>query len=83
MDWRHRASCRDEDPELFHPVGNTGPALLQITEAKSVCHRCPVAADCLTWAMDSGSGGILGGTTDDERKRARRRVQDQRKRANA
>ena len=42
MDWRHRAICRDEDPELFFPIGNTGPALLQIEQAKAVCRRCPV-----------------------------------------
>ena len=42
MDWRHRAACRDEDPELFFPIGNTGPALLQIEEAKAVCRRCEV-----------------------------------------
>ncbi len=41
MDWRHRAICRDEDPELFFPVGNSGPALVQITEAKTVCWTLP------------------------------------------
>lgn len=38
MDWRHHAICREEvDPELFFPIGNTGPALLQIEGAKAVC----------------------------------------------
>ena len=39
MDWRHHAACREVDPELFFPIGNTGPALLQIDEAKQVCRR--------------------------------------------
>jgi len=42
MDWRHHAACRDVDPELFFPIGNTGPALLQIDEAKQVCQGCKV-----------------------------------------
>ncbi len=66
MDWRHRASCRDEDPELFFPVGTSGPALLQIAEAKTVCRRCPVNTDCLTWALDSGQdAGVWGGMSED------------------
>ena len=51
MDWRHRALCRDEDPELFFPIGTTGPALVQIEQAKGVCRRCPVTESCLDWAL--------------------------------
>lgn len=54
MDWRHNAVCREEDPELFFPIGNTGPALLQIEEAKAVCRRCPVMEQCLQWALETG-----------------------------
>ena len=54
MDWRHRAACLDEDPELFFPIGNTGPAILQIDEAKAVCRRCDVVDTCLKWAIESG-----------------------------
>jgi WhiB family transcriptional regulator, redox-sensing transcriptional regulator len=44
MDWRHRAACLEEDPELFFPIGETGPAREQIAEAKAVCVGCPVVA---------------------------------------
>jgi WhiB family transcriptional regulator, redox-sensing transcriptional regulator len=74
MDWRHRAACRDEDPELFFPVGTSGPALLQITEAKAVCRRCPVNAECLNWALTSGQdAGVWGGMSEDERRALKRR----------
>jgi len=39
MDWRHRAACLSEAPELFFPIGTPGPALAQIEEAKKVCAR--------------------------------------------
>ena len=51
MDWRHRALCRDEDPELFFPIGTTGPAAQQVEDAKLVCKRCDVRAECLQWAL--------------------------------
>ena len=54
MDWRHEAACREVDPELFFPIGNSGPALLQIEEAKQVCRRCTVMEECLRWAIESG-----------------------------
>lgn len=80
MDWRHRAACLDEDPELFFPIGNTGPALHQIEQAKAVCHRCPVLQTCLEWALESGQdAGIWGGLSEDERRALRRRTARQRR----
>ncbi|MFJ9467958.1 WhiB family transcriptional regulator [Streptomyces caniferus] len=75
MDWRHDAVCREEDPEIFFPVGNTGPALLQIEEAKAVCRRCPVMGQCLQWALESRQdSGVWGGMSEDERRAMRRRA---------
>src|SRR5207237_8553548 len=69
MDWRHEAACREVDPELFFPIGNSGPALLQIEEAKQVCRRCTVMEECLRWAIESGQdAGVWGGMSEDERR---------------
>jgi WhiB family redox-sensing transcriptional regulator len=75
MTWRDHAACLDEDPELFFPIGNTGPALLQIEEAKAVCHRCEVIETCLKWAIEFGQdAGVFGGLSDDERRALKRRT---------
>ena len=74
MDWRDRAACLDADPELFFPIGNTGPAILQIEEAKAVCRTCEVVETCLKWAIESGQdSGVWGGMSEDERRALKRR----------
>jgi WhiB family redox-sensing transcriptional regulator len=74
-DFRHRAACRDVDPELFFPVGNAGPAQRQIAAAKAVCQRCPVIDDCLAWALDAGHDeGVWGGQDMSGRRDLRRRT---------
>src|SRR5713226_10454164 len=45
--WRSRAACSEVDPDLFFPVGVTGPALSHIAAAKAVCEGCDVRGDCL------------------------------------
>ena len=75
MDWRDRAACRTEDPELFFPIGNTGPALVQIEEAKAVCRRCPVQSPCLSFALETGQdAGVWGALSEDERRALKRRT---------
>ena len=72
--WRQRAACLTEDPELFFPIGSTGPAIRQAEEARTICRRCPVVAECLTWALDAGvEHGVWGAQTEDERRALRRR----------
>jgi WhiB family redox-sensing transcriptional regulator len=73
MGWRAHAACQGEDPELFFPVGTTGPAIEQAQRAMGFCRRCGVATECLEWALETAqSAGIWGGRTEDERHRLRR-----------
>ncbi len=75
MDWRHRAACLTEDPELFFPIGNSGPAIAQIEQARRVCQRCEVADVCLKWALETGQdAGVWGGLSEDERRSLKRRT---------
>lgn len=67
LEWRDRAACRDMDPELFFPIGETGPAALQIADAKQVCARCTVVPECLHWALASGQEfGVWGAKSESE-----------------
>lgn len=75
-DWRHRAACKDGvDPELFFPIGNTGPSLLQIEQARDVCNGCAVIDICRKWALETGQvAGVWGGLSEDERRESKRRL---------
>src|SRR5207245_11692700 len=74
MDWVHRARCKDEDPELFFPIGTTGPAALQIAAAKPICMQCEVRTEGLEWAMATGKDAAVGGGLAEERGGRRRRA---------
>lgn len=80
MDWRNAAACIDEDPELFFPIGTTGPAIEQVERAKAICHRCPVSEPCLEWSLQTNQdAGVWGGLTEDERRSLRRSRQRRRR----
>jgi len=76
--WRDRAACRNEEPELFFPVGTTGPALAQIEEAKAVCQSCTVLVDCLQWVTSNEppghEAGVCAGLSETERRALKRRA---------
>jgi len=73
MDWIQRALCRDVDPDIFFPIGTTGPALEQVEQAKAICARCKVQAQCLEWSLATGQdSGVWGGMDEEERREIRR-----------
>ncbi len=77
MNWLEEANCIGKDPDLFFPIGSTGPAAEQADEAKTVCSTCRVREECLEWALaTSQDSGVWGGSTEEERRaiaRVRRR----------
>lgn len=70
-DWRHRAACRETDPEAFFPVSTAEDAS---EPAIRICRACPVVEECLRWALDRGEdAGVWGGTSPRTRRALRRR----------
>lgn len=76
LTWMEQAACVDEDPELFFPLSEHGPgAAAQTAEALSVCSICPVAQECLRYALDTHqTAGIWGGLTERERQTIHRQA---------
>lgn len=70
--WREAASCLETTDEVsFFPDRDDVGA---IAKAKAICATCPVADECLSWAIESNQAeGIWGGHTPKERRAIRRR----------
>lgn len=70
--WREEAACLDVVDEVsFFPDAED---LAGIAQAKAICAACPVASECLTWAIETNqSEGVWGGHTPKERRSIRRR----------
>ena len=63
------ALCAETDPELFFPeTGRTAQSKL----ARQICGRCEVTALCLATFGPLLTHGIVGGTTDQQRRQAQR-----------
>ena len=65
--WQDQAACRGTGTERFFPT--EGSSLLQ---ARRVCSRCPVADECLEYALAHPSlKGIWAGTSERRRRKLR------------
>lgn len=80
-DWRARAACSGYPNTLFFPASD-GADENVVEKAKKVCGVCPVADECLEYALETNQrSGIWGGTTEKERKSLRRKWLAERRRS--
>ena len=68
-DWMAEAACAEVDPELWFP--ETGGSS---REAKRICARCAVLAECLAYALVNDERyGVWGGHSERARRKLRTR----------
>lgn len=63
--WMDNASCADFPREMFFPTDGGG-----VVKAQKICARCPVAKDCLRYALVNHIDyGVWGGCSERKRRR--------------
>ena len=80
--WHAAGACVSADPELFFPISTSpdGGAAEQVVQALRICGTCTVRRQCLEFALRTHeTEGIWGGTTPQERVRARRAEAERRR----
>lgn len=69
-----RARCVSESPDVFFPSDGVG-----VLRAQKICAECPVADECLEYALANHiSHGVWGGASERQRRRLQRRRQQER-----
>jgi WhiB family redox-sensing transcriptional regulator len=69
-EWQLLGACRGADASLFFlPEAERGGRKRRREQAaKAICRRCPVVAQCLQFALETGEPyGVWGGKTPEER----------------
>lgn len=70
--WQRQAACRGEHAPAFFPPPYFERKDVRLTRerlAKSICQACPVAEDCLQYALRTREPhGVWGGLNESERR---------------
>jgi WhiB family transcriptional regulator, redox-sensing transcriptional regulator len=67
--WMHDGNCRNYPPAVFFPSDGVG-----VDRARKICLDCPVAEQCLEYALEQRiEHGVWGGCSERERRRILKR----------
>ena len=73
VDW-NLAACIGYDTELWFPSTNFGKRDAAWDTPRAICKTCPIVAECLKLAQDTGQyDGMWGGLSEKERAAIRKR----------
>jgi|SRR5579875_3150940 len=71
--WREWAACQEAEPAIFFASGSAPEAIEATSSAKAMCACCPVAEECLVFAVTTNQDhGVWGGLDEEERREVRR-----------
>jgi WhiB family redox-sensing transcriptional regulator len=70
MEWQSQGSCKGKPLEWFFFKQTTTEVVFP--QVADLCSKCPVRADCLTYAITTRSEGIWAGTTTADRRNPNR-----------
>lgn len=73
LDWLDQAECLGLNPDIFFADKGDTKA---IRVAKSICNGCVVRSECLEFALENNQSGVMGGTSE----RDRRNIKTERRR---
>lgn len=67
--WMSEGNCRNYPPAMFFPSDGVG-----VDRARKICLDCPVADQCLEYALEQRiEHGVWGGCSERERRRILKR----------
>lgn len=66
MTWLEQAECRGLPTSIFFPIRGAPSS-----QAKEICARCTVRAECIAWALPREGIGVWGGLSENQRRRVR------------
>ena len=70
--WRDCSACLDSDPDVFFPIGSSGPSSSR-SRPPAGTRACTVNEECLEFALaNNQEAGIWGGATEEERRKLRK-----------
>ena len=68
-----RCSAPHIDPDIFFTDHREPSYQQDVAKAKSICGPCVYKSECLIWAMERDEIGVWGGTTENDRRRLKRK----------